>query len=60
MVNEVSQQDCCLIQQLRFYLESAAIDQIVESADDEKIKMLYDIITEQKEKNQRKRIHITL
>ncbi len=50
MVNEVSQQDCCLIQQLRFYLESAAIDQIVESADDEKIKMLYDIIAEQKEK----------
>lgn len=23
MVNETSQQDCCLIQQLRFYLESA-------------------------------------
>lgn len=50
MVNETSQQDCCLIQQLRFYLESAAIDRVIETADDEKIKTLYDIIAEPVEK----------
>ncbi len=33
-----------------FYLESAAIDRVIETADDEKIKTLYDIIAEPVEK----------
>lgn len=56
MVNETSNQDCSLIQQMRFYLESAAICRIIDCVSDEEIKSLYEIAAEQsakkpKEKN---------
>ena len=47
MVNEVSQQECCLMQQFRFYLESAVVSNIIDQASDEKIRTLYEIIAAQ-------------
>lgn len=56
MINEISQQECCLIQQFRYYLESAVVCSIIKQASDEQIKSLYQIIEERfpaqpKEKN---------
>lgn len=62
MVNEISQQECCLMQQFRYYMESAAIGSIVDKASDEQIRSLYAIIEEPtpappKEKNPYKAVN---
>lgn len=43
-INEISNDECINIQQLRFSLESAVVHYIISSASDEAIESLYDII----------------
>lgn len=64
MVNNISESECLLIQQFRFYIESTAVKWIVKNATDKQIKSLYAIVEPQKdnvpkEKNPYKAINTT-